>query len=128
LARISSTNFLLSVRGEIKKKKILELRLVRLCCELAMILLRALGRCAPRSVLAPRRWASSGPGGGQIGFIGLGNMGAAMAANMLKAHGSAIVYDVRAGVCARLVRALCCPPWTRPDTARPACHPPRTRR
>lgn len=70
-----------------------------------MILLRALGRCAPRSVLAPRRWASSGPGGGQIGFIGLGNMGAAMAANMLKAHGSAIVYDVRAwtGVCACLV-------------------------
>ena len=30
----------------------------------------------------------------QVGFIGLGNMGLAMAGNILKARGSAIVYDV----------------------------------
>ena len=38
-------------------------------------------------------------GSARIGFIGLGNMGGAMAANILKAHGSAIVYDVRANLC-----------------------------
>jgi len=32
--------------------------------------------------------------GGQVGFIGLGNMGAAMATNLLKARGTAIVHDV----------------------------------
>jgi len=32
--------------------------------------------------------------GGQIGFIGLGNMGAAMAVNLLKARGKTVVYDV----------------------------------
>jgi len=31
---------------------------------------------------------------GQVGFIGLGNMGAAMATNLLKARGTAIVHDV----------------------------------
>jgi hypothetical protein len=54
-----------------------------------------------RSPLALHRARQHGPGDGDkpIGFIGLGNMGQAMATNILKAHGSAIVYDVRANVC-----------------------------
>ena len=33
-------------------------------------------------------------GAGKISFVGLGNMGMAMATNVLKARGSAFVYDV----------------------------------
>ena len=45
-------------------------------------------------ILALRRFMSTS--GGQIGFIGLGNMGAAMAVNILKARGKTVVYDVSA--------------------------------
>jgi len=41
-----------------------------------------------------RRFMSMSTESGQVGFIGLGNMGAAMATNLLKARGTAIVHDV----------------------------------
>lgn len=57
-------------------------------------------RLSPRS--CPRLLCGRlSTGSERIGFIGLGNMGAAMATNILKAHGSAIVYDVCANVCVR---------------------------
>ena len=60
------------------------------------------GKRAPVRVAdETRRWtpasarrALSTPGPAQVGFIGLGNMGSAMAANIVKARGSALVHDV----------------------------------
>ena len=53
-------------------------------------------------ILALRRFLSTS--GGQIGFIGLGNMGAAMAVNILKARGKTVVYDVSALRFSRTIR------------------------
>ena len=50
-----------------------------------------------------------------IGFIGLGNMGAPMAANLVKAQHHVTGYDLVAAACAAL--AASCPPMP-PSAAR----------
>ena len=73
-----------------------------LCGALRHVASKNCGKRAPVRVAdETRRWtpasarrALSTPGPAQVGFIGLGNMGSAMAANIVKARGSALVHDV----------------------------------
>mmetsp|Transcript_43032 Transcript_43032/g.97894 ORF Transcript_43032/g.97894 Transcript_43032/m.97894 type:complete len:328 (+) Transcript_43032:172-1155(+) len=62
---------------------------------------RAIQALSRYGVCASRQFSSKAPDR-QIGFIGLGNMGAAMAVNLAKAHKSVILQDVNAKAVERI--------------------------
>jgi hypothetical protein len=96
-----STNFMLRAAGHCALPALRAASTRRCAC--ALLAPGAARPCvlrrASHPAVFPVFFRQFSTGSARIGFIGLGNMGQAMATNILKAHGSAIVYDVRVNVC-----------------------------